>query len=78
MGERTGLSGVAAGGGAVFARYARPASLWRSDDEGATWVLIETDLSQGFGDGLEVDPRNPRRVWLTASRLGVLVGDFDD
>jgi photosystem II stability/assembly factor-like uncharacterized protein len=52
--------------------------LWRSADDGGSWLLLDGDPSQLAISSLTADPRHAGRLWLTSSSLGVFVGDFSD
>lgn len=51
----------------------RPAKggLWRTDDGGATWSLVDDDggLANGYFGRLWVSPRDPQRLWLSGQSL---------
>ncbi len=45
--------------------YAGGANLWRSTDHGKTWTAL-TKLTGRSVVGIEVDPRDPRTMWISA------------
>lgn len=51
------------------------AGIWRSDDEGANWVLITDDAHRfGDGSGLAGDPNEYGTVYIIRSAGGIVVG----